>query len=78
MLYNINTKTITVGLENTSRNNRAIDILKDTFNPLFKDIFHVKCCWYILNLMLKDAKNYFRNHIEKISYAIAFIFSGTD
>ena len=28
--------------------------------------------------MLKDAENYFRNDIEKITYAIAFIFSSTD
>ena len=73
-IFNIYTKTITIGLDNASNITKAIEIIKRTFTPIFDDIFHVRCSCHILNLMVQDGLKYFDESVEKVRFAIVYIF----
>ncbi|KAH7655676.1 Ribonuclease H-like protein [Dioscorea alata] len=72
--WGIENKVFTISVDNASRNDVAIKILKDTFSRTKRllcggKMFHVRCCAHILNLMVQDGIS----KIEDIHESVKFV-----
>ncbi|XP_019430198.1 PREDICTED: zinc finger BED domain-containing protein RICESLEEPER 2-like [Lupinus angustifolius] len=76
MDWNIDTKISTITLDNCSTNNAIIPKIKDKLwlENLLRDgsLLHMRCCAYILNLIVEDGLEVVKDGIEKIRDSVAY------
>ena len=76
MDWNIDSKLSTITLDNCSTNDAMIDKIKAKLKPetLLRDgaLLHMRCCAYILNLIVKEGLEVVKDGIEMIRDSVAF------
>ncbi|KAF7145131.1 hypothetical protein RHSIM_Rhsim04G0149600 [Rhododendron simsii] len=76
MDWNIDRKISSITVDNCSTNDAMIDLLWDKLDStslmLGGELFHMRCCAHILNLIVKDGLDVIKVGIEKIRDSIAY------
>lgn len=76
MDWNIDRKISSITVDNCSTNDAMIDLLWDKLDNtslmLGGDLFHMRCCAHILNLIVKDGLDVIKVGIEKIRDSVAY------
>ncbi|KAG5520426.1 hypothetical protein RHGRI_033120 [Rhododendron griersonianum] len=76
MDWNIDRKISSITVDNCSTNDAMIDLLWDKLDSaslmLGGDLFHMRCCAHILNLIVKDGLDVIKVGIEKIRDSVAY------
>lgn len=76
MDWNIDRKLSTLTVDNASTNEAAIGLLLDKMPSssfvLGGDLFHMRCCAHILNLIVKDGMSSISKSIENIRDSVSF------
>ncbi|XP_057811535.1 zinc finger BED domain-containing protein RICESLEEPER 2-like [Salvia miltiorrhiza] len=76
--WGIEEKVWTITLDNASNNDVAVRILKENLLfrhtlPLGGQIFHVRCCAHILNLLVKDGLSSIQDVISKVRESVKYV-----
>ncbi|XP_057790497.1 zinc finger BED domain-containing protein RICESLEEPER 2-like [Salvia miltiorrhiza] len=76
--WGIEEKVWTITVDNASNNDVAIRILKENLLfrhtlPLGGQIFHVRCCAHILNLLVKDGLSSIQDVISKVRESVKYV-----
>ncbi|KAL6516465.1 hypothetical protein OROGR_019770 [Orobanche gracilis] len=76
--WGLENKVYTVSVDNASNNDTAIARLKEIFSRnnnlvLEGELFHVRCCAHILNLLVQDGLAKIKKVVQKIRAAIDYI-----
>ncbi|XP_028804297.1 zinc finger BED domain-containing protein RICESLEEPER 2-like [Neltuma alba] len=76
--WGIENKVFSVSVDNASYNDSCLRALKDTLSlssslPLGGDLFHVRCCAHILNLMVQDGLGRIRDIIHNVRESVKYI-----
>ncbi|XP_031247880.1 zinc finger BED domain-containing protein RICESLEEPER 2-like [Pistacia vera] len=76
--WGIENKVYTISMDNASSNDTAIRILKENLaidNRLLCGgrLFHVRCCAYILNLIVQDGLSQIRSIIDDVRDSVAYV-----
>ncbi|KAG5521724.1 hypothetical protein RHGRI_034071 [Rhododendron griersonianum] len=76
MDWNIDRKISSITVDNCSTNDAMIDLLWDKLDNtslmLGGDLFHMRCCAHILNLIVKDGLDVIKVGIEKIRDSVSY------
>ncbi|XP_058181162.1 zinc finger BED domain-containing protein RICESLEEPER 2-like [Rhododendron vialii] len=74
--WNIDRKISSITVDNCSTNDAMIDLLWDKLDStslmLGEDLFHMRCCAHILNLIVKDGLDVIKVGIEKLRDNVAY------
>ena len=78
MHWGLNSKVCTITLDNATSNDVAARNLKALFSrrrgfAYMGDLFHVRCCAHILNLMVQDGLKEIGIIIEKVRESVLYI-----
>lgn len=76
--WGIEKKLFSLTLDNASSNDRCVDVLKNQFrlmNSLVYDgeLFHLRCCAHILNLIVQDGLKQVDVAVDKIRECVKFV-----
>ncbi|XP_057808840.1 LOW QUALITY PROTEIN: serine/threonine-protein kinase ATM [Salvia miltiorrhiza] len=76
--WGIEEKVWTITVDNASNNDVAVRILKENLLfrhtlPLGGQIFHVRCCAHILNLLVKDGLSSIQDVISKVRESVKYV-----
>jgi len=70
MDWNLDRKVSTMNVDNCTTNDAMIECILDKISPrsliLGGQLFHMRCCAHILNLIMKDSLSVIGNAIEKV------------
>ncbi|KAF7147431.1 hypothetical protein RHSIM_Rhsim03G0207300 [Rhododendron simsii] len=76
MDWNIDRKISSITVDNCSTNDAMIDLLWDKLDStslmLGGELFHMRCCAHILNLIVKDGLDVIKVGIEKVRDSVAY------
>lgn len=76
MDWNLDRKISSITVDNCSTNDAMIDSLLQKLDTdsllLGGDLFHMRCCAHILNLIVKDGLNVIKEGVEKIRESVAY------
>jgi len=74
--WNIDRKLSTLTVDNCSTNDALIDYMINKIGPvsfvLDGELFHMRCCAHILNLIVKDGMQTIYTSIEKIRESVGY------
>ncbi|XP_024196349.1 zinc finger BED domain-containing protein RICESLEEPER 2-like [Rosa chinensis] len=74
--WNLDRKLSTLTVDNCTTNDAMIDKILGKIDSssllLDGDLFHMRCCAHILNLVVRDGLDVIKDSVEKIRYSVAF------
>ncbi|XP_025635831.1 zinc finger BED domain-containing protein RICESLEEPER 2-like [Arachis hypogaea] len=76
--WEIENKVFSVSVDNASYNDSCLRALKDTISdnnslPVGGSLFHVRCCAYILNLLVQDGLGKIKGIIHKVRESVQYV-----
>ena len=73
--YGIKNDIFSITFDNAINNTAAELFNRQLKTPVGKNLFHVRCVYHIINLIIKDGSKFFEAKIQKIRNAILYIRS---
>ena len=80
--WGIEGKVSTITVDNAAYNDLAVKMLQDSLSfhksfPLKGQLFHVRCCAHILNLLVQDGLSEIQHIIENVRESVKYISAST-
>ena len=73
--YDLHKRVITITLDNASTNNIAIELMRHFLSGFHDELFHVRCGYHIINLIVNDRLKLVQDPINKLRSSIVYLFN---
>ena len=71
--FDIHKRIIAITLDNASANNIAIELMRPNLSGFHEELFHVRCAYHIVNLIVKEGLDLVHEVITRIRCAIVYL-----